>query len=240
MLRSGQKWSLASRADRGLRCTLGKTSAPFGATHARGEGARPERSGIQSVAVGGSPSIKYDESHHTAPPSWKIATDPTSPLAPALLPAPAHGAIVGHVGSRLPDRLYAAWFRPRPHGHGGPGQDRRAAAKMPFRSAIRLAYSLHMRCRDLPWTDTSAVRSLTHTEQRNRCGLAALSTRDSPRSSCVARRGRAPARRTADRLRTSRPRCRTRGRTYRPRDRISGGGTRPSAVLSRPKPGARV
>ena len=90
------------------------------------------------------------------------------------------------------------------------------------------------------WTDTSAVRSLTHTEQRNRCGLAALSTRDSPRSSCVARRGRAPARRTADRLRTSRPRCRTRGRTYRPRDRISGGGTRPSAVLSRPKPGARV
>ena len=67
MLRSGQKWSLASRADRGLRCTLGKTSAPFGATHARGEGARPERSGIQSVAVGGSPSIKYDESHHTAP-----------------------------------------------------------------------------------------------------------------------------------------------------------------------------
>lgn len=131
-------------------------------------------------------------------------------------------------------------FRPTAHGHGGPGQDRRAAAKMPFRSAIRLAYSLHMRCRDLPWTDTSAVRSLTHTEQRNRCGLAALSTRDSPRSSCVARRGRAPARRTADRLRTSRPRCRTRGRTYRPRDRISGGGTRPSAVLSRPKPGARV
>ena len=86
----------------------------------------------------------------TQRPSWKIATDPTSPpLAPALLPAPAHGAIVGHVGSRLPDRLYAAWFRPRPHGPGGPGQDRRAAAKMPFRSAIRLAYSLHMRCRDL-------------------------------------------------------------------------------------------
>ena len=211
MLRSGQKWSLASRADRGLRCTLGKTSAPFGATHARGEGARPERSGIQSVAVGGSPSIKYDESHHTAPELEDRHRSHESARRPALLPAPAHGAIVGHVGS-FPDLI--------PHipadrtAHGGPGQDRRAAAKMPFRSAIRLAYSLHMRCRDLPWTDTSAVRSLAHTEQRNRCGLAALSTRDSPRSSCVARRGRAPARRTADRLRTSRPRCRTRGRTY--------------------------
>ena len=149
----------------------------------------------------------------TQRPSWKIATDPTSPLAgPRATPRPrTRPAIVGHVGS-FPDLI--------PHipadrtAHGGPGQDRRAAAKMPFRSAIRLAYSLHMRCRDLPWTDTSAVRSLAHTEQRNRCGLAALSTRDSPRSSCVARRGRAPARRTADRLRTSRPRCRTRGRPY--------------------------
>ena len=233
MLRSGQKWSLASRADRGLRCTLGKTSAPFGATHARGEGARPERSGIQSVAVGGSPSIKYDESHHTAPELEDRHRSHESARARAT-PRPRTRR---HRGSRgFVPRSYTA-YSGRPHGHGGPGQDRRAAAKMPFRSAIRLAYSLHMRCRDLPWTDTSAVRSLAHTEQRNRCGLAALSTRDSPRSSCVARRGRAPARRTADRLRTSRPRC----RTYPdPRDRISGGGTRPSAVLSRPKPGARV
>ena len=135
--------------------------------------------------LGGSPSIKYDESHHTAPGSWKIGPPipRESARARATRPAPAHGAIVGHVGS-FPDLI--------PHipadrtAHGGPGQDRRAAAKMPFRSAIRLAYSLHMRCRDLPWTDTSAVRSLAHTEQRNRCGLAALSTRDSPRSSCVA------------------------------------------------------
>lgn len=90
---------------------------------------------------------------------------------------------MGHVGS-FPDLI--------PHipadrtATGVRVKTARAAAKMPFRSAIRLAYSLHMRCRDLPWTDTSAVRSLTHTEQRNRCGLAALSTRDSPRSSCVA------------------------------------------------------
>ena len=138
--------------------------------------------------MGGSPSIKYDESHHTAPEledrhrSHESARRP----AAALLPAPAHGAIVGHVGS-FPDLI--------PHipadrtAHGGPGQDRRAAAKMPFRSAIRLAYSLHMRCRDLPWTDTSAVRSLTHTEQRNRCGLAALgalATRHGPHASRVA------------------------------------------------------
>ena len=190
--------------------------------------------------LGGSPSIKYDESHHTAPGSWKIATDPTSPLAPALLPPPPHTAPSWVTWVRSPILYRILIFRPTARPRGGPGQDRRAAAKMPFRSAIRLAYSLHMRCRDLPWTDTSAVRSLTHTEQRNRCGLAALSTRDSPRSSCVARRGRAPARRTADRLRTSRPRCRTRGRTYPVTGFPDGTGTRPSAVLSRPKPGARV
>ena len=94
-----------------------------------------------------------------------------------------HGAIVGHVGS-FPDLI--------PHipadrtATGVRVKTARAAAKMPFRSAIRLAYSLHMRCRDLPWTDTSAVRSLTHTEQRNRCGLAALSglaTRHGPHAS---------------------------------------------------------
>ena len=121
----------------------------------------------------------------TQRPSWKIATPIAHESArpPALLPAPAHGAIVGHVGS-FPDLI--------PHipadrtATGVRVKTARAAAKMPFRSAIRLAYSLHMRCRDLPWTDTSAVRSLAHTEQRNRCGLAALSTRDSPRSSCVA------------------------------------------------------
>ena len=82
----------------------------------------------------------------TQRPSWKIATDPTSPLAgPRYGPAPAHGAIVGHVGS-FPDLI--------PHipadrtATGVRVKTARAAAKMPFRSAIRLAYSLHMRCRD--------------------------------------------------------------------------------------------
>ena len=179
----------------------------------------------------------------TQRPSWKIATPIAHESArpPALLPAPAHGAIVGHVGS-FPDLI--------PHipadrtAHGGPGQDRRAAAKMPFRSAIRLAYSLHMRCRDLYGVDRYVRGPVTYAHRaaqplRARC---TRSTRDSPRSSCVARRGRAPARRippdcgsTSDK-----PAPMPNTGPNIPRDRISGGGTRPSAVLSRPKPGARV
>ena len=241
MLRSGQKWSLASRADRGLRCTLGKTSAPFGATHARGEGARPERSGIQSVAVGGSPSIKYDESHHTAPELEDRHRSHESAARARATPRPRTRR---HRGSRgfSPPRSIIRRMVPADRTATGV-RVKTAARPRRCRSDLRSGSPTPYTCDvgTYSWTDTSAVRSLTHTEQRNRCGLAALSTRDSPRSSCVARRGRAPARRTADRLRTSRPRCRTRGRTYRPRDRISGGGTRPSAVLSRPaKPGARV
>ena len=124
----------------------------------------------------------------TQRPSWKIATDPTSPFARPRYSPPPHTAPSWVTWVRSP--ILSALYSGRPHGHGGPGQDRRAAAKMPFRSAIRLAYSLHMRCRDLPWTDTSAVRSLTHTEQRNRCGLAALgaqlATRHGPHASRVA------------------------------------------------------
>ena len=91
---------------------------------------------------------------------------------------------------------------------------------MPFRSAIRLAPT--------PYTNTCDVGTVTvdryvrgpvtyaHRAAQPLRARCTRSTRDSPRSSCVARRGRAPARRTADRLRTSRPRCRTRGRTYLP------------------------
>ena len=240
MLRSGQKWSLASRADRGLRCTLGKTSAPFGATHARGEGARPERSGIQSVAVGGSPSIKYDESHHTAPElEDRHADRPRVRSRPRYSPPPHTAAIVGHVGS-FPDLIPHI-----PADRTATGVRVKTAARpRRCRSDLRSGSPTPYPCDVGTVTVDRYVRGpVTYAHRaaqplRARC---TRSTRDSPRSSCVARRGRAPARRTADRLRTSRPRCRTRGRTYLPVTGFPDGtGTRPSAVLSRPKPGARV
>ena len=134
--------------------------------------------------LGGSPSIKYDESHHTAPGSWKIATDPTSPLAPALLPAPAYTAPswVTWVRSPILYRIFRPTARPRGSGSRPPARPRRCRSDL--RSGSPTPYTCDVGT--YSWTDTSAVRSLTHTEQRNRCGLAALSTRDSPRSSCVA------------------------------------------------------
>ena len=186
MLRSGQKWSLASRADRGLRCTLGKTSAPFGATHARGEGARPERSGIQSVAVGGSPSIKYDESHHTAPEledRHRCIPRVRSPARATPRPRTRRHRGSTWVRSPILYRIFRPTARPRGSGSRPPARPRRCRSDL--RSGSPTPYTCDVgTC--TAWTDTSAVRSLTHTEQRNRCGLAALSTRDSPRSSCVA------------------------------------------------------